>query len=615
MIGLPRSRRVGMLAAAFLFAFIASSADAVVHVRSDASSGGDGSSWTTAFTQIQAGLNAATVANNEVWVAAGTYTENISLRPDVLLYGGFAGTETQRSDRNPETNPTIIDGGEAGNTVIGADGALIDGFTITNGKTVGSGGGVYCSYTSPTISNCKITANFGAGVYCYQSSPTIIGCEITATDGTGIVCNPGGNPQVIGCTIAGNISQHYAGVYCNSASLTIRECKILDNEASSSGGIGGGISFISATPSVTVENCVIAGNSADYGGGVYCLLSSPSLINCTIAANAATSAGGNLYATSSSDPTVMNTILSFGDAPVGACAYKDAFSDPTFSYSDFWSNGSSAFEPATWDPTIGSSNITLDPAFADGLGGDYHLMSSSACIDTGTNAGAPSGGLDGNLRPYGAYCDIGAYEYAPPPTSVTVGGAKALSDGSRISLSGAVVTAVFTEYFYVEQDDCSAGIRVAWTGGVTEERRVNVTGTLETRDGIERQVRADGVSDAGPGSVEPIGMKNRALGGSDYVYAPGPPVSGQMGRTGGAGLNNVGLLVRTWGRVIPVDSTSFRVDDGSGIQPRVVLPAGVAPPGAGRAVGVTGVSSLESGPGSVTSLIVMRREADMVVLD
>jgi len=79
----------------------------------------------------------------------------------------------------------------------------------------------------------------------------------------------------------------------------------------------------------------------------------------------------------------------------------------------------------------GEGNISEDPLFvrrgrwedADGDGienwlpGNYHLQPGSPCIDRGTCEGAPLLDLDGNPRPTGAGCDMGAYEFGscPPP--------------------------------------------------------------------------------------------------------------------------------------------------------------------------------------------------------
>ena len=112
----------------------------------------NGKSWATAFRGVQRGLDAARKAGGgEVWVAAGTYKPtsgtdrkiSFQLRSGVALYGGFAGAETKRDQRDFSRNVTVLSGdiGKADDNsdnsyhvVIGADDATMDGFTITGGS-------------------------------------------------------------------------------------------------------------------------------------------------------------------------------------------------------------------------------------------------------------------------------------------------------------------------------------------------------------------------------------------------------------------------------------------------------------------------------------------------
>ena len=67
---------------------------------------------------------AAAQAGDQIWVAAGTHTPTtgldrnttFSLKNDVAIYGGFAGTETGLNERNINNNVTILSGeiGRAG---------------------------------------------------------------------------------------------------------------------------------------------------------------------------------------------------------------------------------------------------------------------------------------------------------------------------------------------------------------------------------------------------------------------------------------------------------------------------------------------------------------------
>ena len=56
-------------------------------------------------------------------------------------------------------------------------------------------------------------------------------------------------------------------------------------------------------------------------------------------------------------------------------------------------------------------NIDADPLTVSSR--DFHLTAASPCIDTGTCTGAPAVDVDGDPRPSGSGCDMGADEFAP----------------------------------------------------------------------------------------------------------------------------------------------------------------------------------------------------------
>ena len=77
----------------------------------------DGTSWTNAYTDLQTALKNTT--SGDIWVAKGLYKPTTStsdrsatfqLRNGVALYGGFAGTETTRKERDWKTNKTVLSG-------------------------------------------------------------------------------------------------------------------------------------------------------------------------------------------------------------------------------------------------------------------------------------------------------------------------------------------------------------------------------------------------------------------------------------------------------------------------------------------------------------------------
>ena len=104
----------------------------IIYVDSTAP-GGDGTSWIQAFTDLQDAFDAALDNGDgidEIWVAGGTYlpTYRMDENPDygeteindravvlvpwgnVEVYGGFAGHEIEREQRDIDANPTIISG-------------------------------------------------------------------------------------------------------------------------------------------------------------------------------------------------------------------------------------------------------------------------------------------------------------------------------------------------------------------------------------------------------------------------------------------------------------------------------------------------------------------------
>ena len=124
------------------------------------------------FNDLQQALVAAS-SGHEIWVAAGTYkpTSNndpaisFVMRDNIAIYGGFKGTETSLSQRNPVSSQTILSGdiGTPGNTsdntyhVIRNDNnnigysAILDGFIITAGVSGLTGGpyGAVCLTREP----------------------------------------------------------------------------------------------------------------------------------------------------------------------------------------------------------------------------------------------------------------------------------------------------------------------------------------------------------------------------------------------------------------------------------------------------------------------------------
>lgn len=219
-------------------------AGAVWHVKeSSPAPTPDGRAWATAFRTIDAALSIA-VAGDEVWVAAGNYTNDIVVPAGVGLLGGFAGNETSAGGRNIEANPTWI--GDARNiSVSRSDGtavSTIDGFQVNSSIRLDVDSkadlknlrwliGTIPQFRMPDIAivagtNCAVNvsnvvirsaitaANFSAptqsvpfierGILLREASYSLDQCKVLSASSKGAFFDLGGTGTVSRCRFAGN---------------------------------------------------------------------------------------------------------------------------------------------------------------------------------------------------------------------------------------------------------------------------------------------------------------------------------------------------------------------------------------------------------------------------
>ena len=411
-----RPFRVLALMGIYLLGLAGSAGADVIYVKAGATGAQNGLSWANAYADLQAAL-ATAQSGDEVWVAAGTYkptmdtlrTKSFVMPAGVALYGGFAGGETARGQRDHAAHATILSGdiGAQGSAtdnsyhvVVGANDAVLDGFTISGGTGVGTtshGAGMINDGVSPTIAHCTFSNNTtdsdGAGIYnTNKAAPTLNNCAFTSNttrngNGGGMANVGNASPMLIHCTFIGNTAGSRAGDYsiygrgggmwndnaspivtgcmfsgnavggdgggmfnANSASPTVTNCTFTLNKA---GEQGGGMSNTNALPTVT--NCTFTDNTARWsGGGIIISNGSPTITNCTFSNNTACYGGG--ITNGSGSPTVTNCTFTnntatgsshYPDNPYAGGGFFNGGGSPTLTNCIFWGDNN-AIEITNW---------------------------------------------------------------------------------------------------------------------------------------------------------------------------------------------------------------------------------------------------------------------------
>lgn len=429
---------------------------------------GAGTTWATAKKDLQAAIIAAS-AGDQVWVKAGTYLpthdpfgntspannrdKSFTLKEGVKVYGGFAGTETQLSQRNWKLNSTVLSGDlgvlntltdNAYHVVLSVNltsAAVLDGFTVTKGYatapwqsavTIGGrsidrykGAGIYNAHSSTQFSNLTITLNsadctdqnddaWGSGMVCDNSNSSISDCLFSSNSFLA-----GGNSFGVfgaGLMISGG----------SSSSNIVTRCFFVNNTSGSGiiAGSQGGALYVNAGAHV-FTNCVFYANSAQngaaigFGGGEF---NTSSFVNCTIANNTSDFAG-TAY-TGFSDAAFRNCIF-WNNNPTSSSVSgrNEIFSQET--RSQFWPTFTNCIirdasgSPLSVTNTVTSNVLNGNPLFvnySDGDGADniwgtaddgLRLQCSSPAVAAGTGV-TPATDLLGLTRT--TVLDIGAYE-------------------------------------------------------------------------------------------------------------------------------------------------------------------------------------------------------------
>ncbi len=307
------------------------------------------------------------------------------------------------------------------------------------------------SYIPAAGENCSLTViGAGAGSAILDGGNSK---QVMKINTAGLVPDSSGHITVTGITFENGIQmggeEAGGGLYVrtNQANITIEDCEFRGNVANLE---GGGLYVRTSQANIIVEDCEFIGNTADVltGGGVYGRSSTGNMIftNNIFNGNTAENAGGGAVSRSQGTITFTNNTslgntVNNGDGGGfhitlelntaigniynnivwnntalgnGDDIYVD---DSTGASVNLYNNDYGDFAISNGGSLSQGNNINIDPVLVDPASEDFHLQTTSPCINAGT-ATAPSlppTDCDGEQRNSGSAPDIGADEV--PSTS------------------------------------------------------------------------------------------------------------------------------------------------------------------------------------------------------
>ncbi|MHC4913196.1 MAG: right-handed parallel beta-helix repeat-containing protein, partial [Planctomycetota bacterium] len=486
-----------------------------------------------------------------------------------LVVSGFTFTDGGRISCN-ESSPTI-----ANCTITGVTGPF---------------GAIYCYDAYPTIINCTISGDPYAITRYYTSEPTIIDCTIEGEILVGTVENLTSGKKyfvliknAINDASPGDEILAGEGVYYENINFWGKEIKVRSRDPNDAAVVAATVIHGDANKSVvsfthkegpstvlsgftitggrnaayeaaivcrrsdtmpTISNCIIAGNAE---AGIYSEESRLLVTNCVIAGNG----GPGIHALGRTNGTITNcTIVENGAGGIDACRGRpkirnciiwDNYGDEIcgsidVTYSDIEGGyaGEGNIDAAPWFAMPGywahadDFNIEVEPNDANAIwiGGDYHLLPGSPCVDAAADVNIYSD-IEGNIRPYdypdvdnngelGEF-DMGAYEVFMPwmevPMKFTPRVLNTKSRGKQLKAH-----LILPEGFGVDDVDIDTPAMLEPLGIASDYVKavVNKEGLVEIKTAFARSDFCAG-GNYGPAEVIVVGLLNSGQHGL-YFY-------------------------------------------------------------------------------------------------
>ncbi len=499
------------LAAALAAATTANTAaQSIIYVDDDAPEGGDGRSWFAAFRDLQDALDAGRFIPQSIVIkiAEGVYHPDrgtgdrnasfeLSARDSgttsgfsLSLKGGFAGLGHPDPETwDPGEYVTVLSGDLLGNdtpddlqskidnsyhiakvtdpqrvflgvTGITFRGGNADSTEDSNNPFRGKGGGMVImpdilgSFTyleRIVFENCQADT-WGGAIYSQSRNVRITNTAFEnnhAQYGGSIALDDSADVWIANSRFLNSSALRGGALVVGSDALaTVVESEFLENNAQTAGGA------IDVAGIATLDGCLLAGNSADFGGAISNPEGECSISATTIATNFAQDASA-IGIGSGSTVSVTGSII--WSTPGGNSEIWMA-EDTIVDIRESLVRGGLDGVTGNTDGLAWNDVISEDPLFVDEFGpdndpmttadNDYQLASGSPGIDQVRSLGPEyTWGLS-SIRPWNANCscltivDMGAYEYlgtdCPPTTLRLYIDLAATPDGDGLSWSSAI---------------------------------------------------------------------------------------------------------------------------------------------------------------------------------
>ena len=397
-----------------------------IYVDINATGNKDGTSWADAFTSLNAAISAGSNGDT-VWMANGIYKPGVNniqsfdVNRELKIYGGFAGNETQLSQRDYFNNLTILSGDLAGDDInsnfpfnladasrddnsnrimnVYANSVVLDGLVIRGGHSRSascSGIYIHSSVNDFIITNCEISLNYSYGI----NAGVMMAIEQQST-----------NIEITNNRFQYNQSNTATGFYLFTndsitANITIANNQFLRQRIEPNGNyFSGAAGWVRAFNPASTVNFTFANNTIsksviatpNVGGRI------PTILGISL---------GSANTSGAMNSEIVNNI--FWDNEDGAA------NNPV-EVSSVINNGTSFGTVLRSNPNIapeqlsilpGNPGINSDPLFSNSRINDFSLTPSSPALNTGNNSFV-SGQVDllGNPRVSGLRVDLGAIEF------------------------------------------------------------------------------------------------------------------------------------------------------------------------------------------------------------